>query len=519
MLTKTPSFKAGFLRLAKASKGLKLIAGGLALATLVLPAVLSSYNYSALQLLLAMVLLDVCLYPTFRYLLRKEGLPILPLLCLAFAVQYAIPIFTQEPAVQVTDGFRYLDDRDILAALVLTIIGVVALQIAYYALNYRKTVTLVPRVKLSLNVRRAEIFCFSVFLLSLFLNRVHSVLSEETFLQFSSVITLLQNQIIVAIGILGWLAFTERGNRWHKILLYVVVAVAAAKGFASTMMETMMAPLAVLFMSKWFYTRRLPLSMLVLISALFLFLSPVKKDIRMSNVLAGNLTAAEVSTTDRATDWISQSLSYWSEAFSGRRDFAETSSDAASRTDLIHSFAHIHSLTPSVVPYQYGDTYSYLAIAWIPRMIWPEKPTAKGANDFFAIAYNVSTEEGVKTSTFGITLMGEGYINFGIGGVILVMAFLGLVTSLLEDIFAGSESGPGGRAIFLAAFVYFLNGIGSSAEQMFGSILQNLVCGYILLLWAREKGQALTKFIPAGTPSVRLGGSTAVGVGGLRINR
>jgi hypothetical protein len=486
MLTKKPSFKVGFLNLAKAPKRLKLLAGVLALATLMVPVILSSYNYSARQLLLAMILLDVCLYPTFRYFLRKEGLPILSVLCLAFAVQYAIPIFTQEPSVQVTEGFRYLDDQDIVVALVITIIGVIVLQVAYYALNYRRSVTLVPRISLPLNVRKAEIFCLSVFVLTLLLSRVQSVLSEETYLQFLSIISLLQNQLIVAIGILGWLVFTERGHRWHRILLYVVVAVAAAKGFASTMMETMMAPLAVLFMSKWFYTRRLPVSMLVLITALFLFLSPVKKNIRNTIVL-DRTAAAATSTTDRATDWITQAIRYWGESFSGERDLVESTSDAASRTDLIHSFAHVYSLTPSVVPYQYGDTYSYLAVAWIPRVIWPEKPIAKGANDFFAIAYDVTTEEGVKNSTFGVTLMGEGYINFGIGGVILVMAFLGLVTSLLEDVFAGSLSGPGGRAVFLAAFVYFLNGIGSSAEQVFGGILQNLIGGCVLLWWAREK--------------------------------
>jgi hypothetical protein len=470
----------------KASRRLKLLAGGLALTTVVVPAVLSSFDYSGTQLLLAMILLDVCLYPSFHYLLHKEGLPILPVLCLAFAVQYAIPIFTQDPWVQVTDGVRYLDDRDIVMALVLTIIAVVALQVAYYALNYRRSVTLVPRINLSLNVRKAEIFCFSVFVMTLLLGRVQNVLSEETYQQFSSIIGLLQNQLIVAIGILGWLVFARRSHQWHKILLYVVVGVAAAKGFASTMMETMMAPLAVLFMSKWFYTKRLPVSMLVLIIALFLFLSPVKKNIR-TTIVEDRTAAAATSTTDRATDWVNQAYSYWGEAFSGKRDLVESTSDAASRTDLIHSFAHIYSLTPEVVPYQYGETYSYLAIAWIPRIIWPEKPVARGANDFFAIAYNVSTEEGVKNSTFGITLIGEGYINFGITGVILVMAFLGVVTSLLEDVFAGAESGPGGRAIFLAAFVYFLNGIGSSAEQMFGGILQNLLCGCFLLWWAREK--------------------------------
>ena len=41
--------------------------------------------------------------------------------------------------------------------------------------------------------------------------------------------------------------------------------------------------------------------------------------------------------------------------------------------------------------------------------------------------------------------------------------------------------------LFRPFFVFFLNGIGSSAEILFGNILQNLLFGYLLLLWARQK--------------------------------
>jgi len=473
-------------------RSMRLAAAGLALATFIVPAILSSYNYSVTQVLLAMILLDVCLYPTFHYVRRREGLPILPVLCLAFALQYSLPIFTQEPAMLMADGMRYLDDKDIVASLVLVILGVCVLQIAYYSLNYRKAITLLPHVKLPLSQKRAEIYCVVVFVLSIAMSRLGNVLPDQVFLQFSAIIGLLENQLLVVIGILGWLVFTGRGRRWHQIFLYVVVGVGAAKGFSTTMMEAMMAPLAVFFMTKWFYTRRLPVRILVMIGLLFLFLSPVKKSIR-TTIVEDRVGAAEVSTTDRATDWVTQALTYWSEALSGRRDFMESTSDAASRTDLIHTFAHIYSLTPEVVPYRYGETYSYLAIAWIPRVIWPEKPIANQANNYYAIAYEISTEEGVKTSSFGATLIGEGFMNFGVVGVFMIMAFLGLITLLLEDVFAGSDSGAGGHAIFLAIFVYFLNGIGTSAELLFGGLLQNLVASCLLLWWVRAKPVSLRR--------------------------
>jgi hypothetical protein len=488
MANKKAPFRGTLWTLAQAPRNLRLTVAALVFATLAIPAIFSYYNYSSRQLLLAMILLDVCLYPTFRFLaLREQGMPILPVLCLAFAVQYATPIFTQEPGIPVAFGFLYLDDADIVAALSLAILGVCSLQIAYYSLRNGKVLTRIPRVSLTLNRKKAEIFCLSAFVLSLLLGRLQNSLSRETLLQFSAIIGLLQNQLLVAIGILAWLVFTGRGKAWHKILLYVVTAVAAMKGFSTTMMESMMVPLAVLLMSKWFYTKRLPVSLLVVIGVLFLFLSPVKKNIRSAIVESGAPAAAEVSATDRAGDWISQAVGYWGEAFSGKRDLAESTSDAVSRTDLIHTFAHIYSLTPSSVPYQNGQTYSYLAIAWIPRAIWPEKPVANSANNFYAVAYDVSTEEGVKTSSFGATLIGEGYMNFGVPGVVIVMAFLGVVTSVLEDVFAGKESGPGGQAIFLATFVYFLNGIGTSAELLFGGLVQNLVASCILLWWVRAR--------------------------------
>jgi hypothetical protein len=200
-----------------------------------------------------------------------------------------------------------------------------------------------------------------------------------------------------------------------------------------------------------------------------------------------NESETQSSASERSLQWINQAYLFWIESLSGARTLTESTSDITSRTDLIHQFAYIYSLTPSVVPFQNGETYKYFAVALIPRVIWPEKPVANSSNNFFAISYGISTETGVETSTFGVSLIGEGYMNFGFAGVLMAMAVQGLILSALEQIFGGIKSGAGGIAIFVATFVYFLNGIGSSAEIMFGGIIQNLVCSAILLWWIRER--------------------------------
>ncbi len=467
-------------------KKLRVAVAVIVLSNFVIPLALFWYNYSPLQLVLAMILLDVCLYPTFRYLSRREtGLPVAPVLCMSFAVQYALPIFTQEPKVVLaSEDVRYLEDNQVVLALLMSIMGVCLFQVVYYLIKRPEILKAISPVKLHLNRRTAEMFCVAVFIVSLLAGRFRSFLPEDSASQFNAVVGLVQNQLLVVIVILAWLASSGQKEKRHLIMLYFVVAVAALRGFSTTMMELMMVPLAVLLMARWAYTRKLPVGSLALIALAFLFFSPVKMNIR-STVRDDSQGPTVEQVQNRASDWINESSRFWQEVFEGKRSLVESTADASSRTDLIHSFAHIYSFTPSIVPYQYGATYSYLTVAWIPRAIWPEKPIANYANNFYAVEYGISTEEGVKTSSFGATLMGEGFINFGVVGVAVVMIVLGLAISLMERVFGSEKSGVGGQAVFLAVFVYFLNGIGTSAELLFGGLVQNLVCGALIIALAK----------------------------------
>lgn len=466
-------------RFYETSKFIRVACLFLLLLTILLPVVLSWYQYSVWELILAMILFDICIYPTIRYIGKREaGLPVMPVLCLAFGVQYAIPILTQDAKMEVVNDVVYLNHDVVVMALLISIVGILCLQGAYWLVRKGRITRMMPAIVLNLTDTRAEIFCVVAFLLAFTAGRMQTLLSKETALQFSAFFNLLQNQVLVAIGLLTWLVYS-RGKRGRQLfMLYGLVAFASMRGFSTTMLEAIVLPIAVLFIGKWTFTRKLPVAGLAAIALTILFFTPAKMEIRrgaLADVEAGRAT----SSVSRAVDWLNRAADFWAGTLSGRRSLVDSTNDASSRTDLIHQFAYMMEMTPSVIPYSRGTDYYYLLVSPIPRAVWPQKPAATESAVRFEIEYGLVTEEVAEGTMVGPTLIGEGYVNFGLAGALLIMIFQGAVMGLFQQVFASRS--PGGVAVFLAIFVFFLNGQGSSLAVMFGGILQSLVVGCVLL--------------------------------------
>jgi predicted small integral membrane protein len=412
--------------------------------------------------------------------------------CAAYAMQFAFPVFTHDDTFALAGSeVNYLTQGQVVAALMMAIVGVVAVQAGYYWFLKSGRRMGAPIAQLHLRKSRALAYCTAVGFFVPLLFTFQGIIPEEFQQPLSSILRLLQNQVLVVIGILGWLYYGRKESKAYGVWLYGLVLILVLRGVSSGSLEQTLIPIGMLFVVKWLYTRRVPIAPILVTAALIVFLSPVKSDYRRQAWLGEDPDLAEQSSLTKGTLWMTQAADYWTDTLAGGRDLSEATSSAAGRTDLIHQVAHIYSMTPSSVPYQYGTTYSYFAVALIPRVLWPDKPVAGNANNFYATTYGVTDEEGLKGTTFGVSLLGESFINFGWFGVIFVMLFQGLVLGLLQFSFGETRSGPGGQAVFLAFFVFFLNGIGSSAEILFGNILQNVLCSYVLLLWATETNPRL----------------------------
>lgn len=456
---------------------------------IVIPLIWADKGHSSLEVFLAVLLFGICLYPMVRHWANKEdGLPTFPIFCLSYAIQFALPIFTREPTMMLA-GMKVatLSEEDIIASLLLAILGVCTLGFGYYVAPYSGVLRVFPQVSLPINHNKAELFSL-VFGLGLpLISRTTDYLPAQFTFQFSAVIKLLQNQSLVAIVLLGGICYLDKKRKRTRFLLYLVVLVAVIQGASTGMLEQAVVPIIALLLIRWQYLRRLPVLSLATALLIFVFLSPVKQSYREA-VWYGDSSAQILdSPIDKVSLWFRQASEYWIDTLNGEKTINESTEQASSRLDLIHQLAHIYSRTPSVVPYQYGTTYSFFLVALIPRAIWPDKPEAGSANYFYGVNYEITTEEGGLRSTFGVGLVGESFINFGWAGVILIMALQGVILSLIQFIFGERESNLGGQAILIAFFVYFLNGIGSSAEILFGNIFQNLFFSTLLLWWIREK--------------------------------
>jgi hypothetical protein len=446
------------------------------------------YAYDAFEFplpktLLAIQIIVVCLYPTFRYLTEEKIYPpIFPLVCLSYAYLFGVPVFTCYPLMEVVVGWTALSDADVIAALALSLLGACSLITAYYVFGNPRIQSRLPEIRLVPSKNKAFIHSIAVFMLYPLLSSLRPTIQQD-YPQVLSIVNLLDNQMLVAIGLMSWLVYsTSKPRLMHKVFLCVLVAFQLFIGFSSTVLELPLVGICIVLIIKWTYTRRFPMTLMIIVMAVIFFLQPVKVEVREQNWFGDS--AQSVSPIDKAGLWISRATEFWGDALSGNRTISDSTSKTLSRSDFIHQFAYVHSLTPSVIPYQYGQTYTFFLVSLVPRVLWPEKPVAN-ANAFFGVTYGITTEEGAERSNFGVSLVGESFINFGIVGVMLIMMLQGALMKCLESIFGGANSGAGAQAVFLSCSIWFLNGVGSSAEIMFGGILQNLIGGCLLLLWAR----------------------------------
>jgi len=159
--------------------------------------------------------------------------------------------------------------------------------------------------------------------------------------------------------------------------------------------------------------------------------------------------------------------------------------------------------------YQMGETMRYASYAFIPRLLWPDKPALTRGAWFYAYVGG-SPRESEATSSLGITAAGELYWNFGIGGVLVGMFAIGCGYAILWRL-AGSNplTQPLHMLLYVLISIYGMVDM-PEAVTVFAAICSELlVFGTLFLVFDRRKQtrQIRMRVIERPFPAARTVGS------------
>ncbi len=166
--------------------------------------------------------------------------------------------------------------------------------------------------------------------------------------------------------------------------------------------------------------RRFPMAACLAVVPVLLFFQPAKTLFR-ERYWARQSTD---TSTERVSYWVENSWRLWNDAITSRdnEQLRELSNSTLSRFDLLRQTAHVIEFTPSRVPYQYGNLYSYMLVTFIPRYFWPDKPSVNDANRWYQVHYGLTDPQNLSVVSIAVGSVAESYISFGWLGPLLVIS-------------------------------------------------------------------------------------------------
>ncbi len=441
---------------------------------------LSPNDISWVQSLFALILLVI---PWAAYLNWKKNsddkLPIFALIALMYWIYYALALFwgARTPSGIATPSETNVSDIAITWSLGLALLGVSVLWLGMrvgvgkYLIPHK-----VPELKPGPKTRHyIRLLLVGGALLSLYDNTPY-LAGEGGRQALSMIISIVP---LLAFCILFQKFLKREADLVDQLLIVGFLLLRLVSGLSSGWLGSFAAIIlvcATMFVAE---RRRIPRAVVLIVILFTVFFQVGKQDFRRTYWK----TDSETNKVDRVKFWAEVSLTRWQEALSDPSGsaLADALNSSLSRVSLLTQTANVIELTPSVVPYQYGYLYSYLLVTLIPRAVWPDKPSMNEANQFYQVAYGMSTEEGLETISIAVGVLTESYISFGWYGVVGIMFLMGIFYDIYRNLFFSKGSGFLMTGIGIALLPQMM-AIESQMAAYLGGIVQQVVFTLLVFL-------------------------------------
>jgi hypothetical protein len=414
---------------------------------------------------------------------RREGRPELPLfgmIALMYFLYYGVTLFWGELTI-ITDfdpRGQVLSSQSLSEALAMALFGVCCLGLGM-RLGIGRSMT--PRNLEVLTLKPGRLSYVRIVLvvgtLIGFSNTPTYVLGQggrQAFIIFASMIPLLAFAILFRNYLRG------EARKIDKLLIVGFLGMRFLSGMSSGWLGVFTSILiicAALYIAE---RKRIPRVALLVVIAFTLFFQVGKEDFRKMYWKDQGDSASRI---ERLQFWVDSSSSKWNEAIGdpSGETLKGALSPSVNRLSLLTQTANVIDKTPSVVPYQYGELYSYMFVTLIPRFVWPDKPSVNDANQYYQVAYGLTREENLDATSIAVGTLTEGYISFGWPGALGIMFLLGIFFDFFQNTFLSRASGQVLTALGIVLLPQFL-AIESQLAQYVGGIIQQVLLALIVML-------------------------------------
>lgn len=440
----------------------------------------------------------------------EKDFPLFAIIAAMFWLAYGLPLFwNREESWRI--GGSFASSEGVIRAQVLALLGIVSLYIGMH-LGVGRRLRTVPTLDLR-DTSTSPKYVMAAMLFAVALRYIPA-LGGMLGSSFRQVFAILRNTLpLVAYAILlrrslmRWVPFYERA----LLVLFVIgtFLLGMASGWLGAGAGIIMVTGCVLLDTRF----TIPKSAVLVVFAYILFLQPAKQQFRAA-YWDRDSQSGDVS---RASDWVSMSRKQWESVLSDSDHEAAYRQvyGSMSRFSLLQQTANVMDMTPSVVPYQGWKMYAYMAYTFIPRAIWPEKPSVNDANRFYQVTYGMTAERNLDSVSIAVGMLAEGYISFGWMGAVAVMVLVGVVLDCISALTLTRGAGVLMKGVGMALLPGFV-AMESQMAQYFGGIVQtSLLCIAIILpiVEVRHRRQVQPGFrrrrVPVSPQRARIPGALA----------
>jgi len=440
----------------------------------------SAYELSFLEMFAAFCLCWIAWvsYQHWRHQ-GRAGIPLFALIAGVYWLVYALPLFWGDHAIGLVTGYHPLSEASITASLYLALAGVVSL---WVGMTLVKKLHWTPGSRVDVPENPWRWYYLRVVLVVSTLMKV--LLPIDALGAGNRQILVNVEYILPSVALVIFFRYYLRGQAIliDRLLLAGYLAVALVTGLSSGWLGSFIGVGVICLAAYVLERRRFPVVAMLVVIPIVLFLQPGKAKFR-ERYWKGDSAKSYVETyAERVEFWIDASFQSWDQALSdpsGER-IRSLSGATLTRLSLLQPTANVMESTPARVPYQGGRLYSYLTVTFIPRFLWPDKPSVSNANKWYQIAYRLTLPANIQSTGMAVGTVAESYISFGWLGPFIVMPCLGIFLGLFQATFLGARSG----LLLSGIGIALLPGLLSVESQMavyIAGIVQQAVFAMVVL--------------------------------------